>query len=144
MEAKGRIVVLTLPILMAFGAAGSNAWAQARNIFQRVSVQLDGDGYVATGNTSSGWLNRGGETTWSVWLNAGNSYAVAATCDRDCTDVDLRLISPGGLEIDSDLGDDDEPIVFATPSRSGYYRVRVSMPKCSVQPCEYFVGSFRR
>lgn len=144
MKAKGETLVLVLTVMAILGAAGGNALAQTRSIFQRVSMQLGSDGYAATGTTSNGWLDRGDETTWSVWLTAGTSYAVAATCDRDCSDVDLRLISPGGVEIDSDLGSDDQPIVFATPSRSGYYRVRVLMHSCSVQPCEYVVGTFRR
>jgi hypothetical protein len=77
-------------------------------------------------------------------LNAGERYVVAAACDRDCSDVDLQLLSPAGWEIDSDFLSDDEPIVYATPARSGTYRIRVSMASCSVEPCEYFAGVFRQ
>ena len=143
MKAKrGTAVAFTgLAVLCVLDAS---VQGQTRNIFQRISTELRSSGYTRVGDTLVGWLDEGESATRSVWLSAGQRYLVAAACDRDCSDVDLQLFSPAGIEVDSDLGSDDEPIVYATPARSGTYRIRVSMPSCSVDPCEYFAGVFRQ
>ena len=120
------------------------AQGQTRAIFQRISTTLVDDGYIRVGPPRSGWLNDDEAARFTVWLAAGHSYVVAAACDADCSDVDLQLFSPSGDEVDRDLLSDDEPIVFAAPYSSGRYTVRVSMARCSREPCEYYAGVFQQ
>lgn len=135
MGAVGAAVVLLLAVA---------ADAQTRAIFQRISASLVSGGYTRVGTPTTGWLDEGEAARFTVWLTGGERYAIAAACDRDCSDVDLQLFSPAGDEVDRDFLSDDEPMVFAAPYVSGRYTVRVSMASCSVDPCEYYAGVFQQ
>jgi hypothetical protein len=69
---------------------------------------------------------------------------ITGRCDSDCRDLDLRLFSPSGAEIDNDLLDDDVPMVSTTATRSGRYRVEVLMAHCAVEPCRYEIATEER
>lgn len=84
-----------------------------------------------------GRLREGRNSNHYVWLDAGSRYLIAGNCDSDCLDLDLRLFSPGGVEIDNDLLPDDVPMVSTTAQGSGRYRVEVIMAHCAVEPCRY-------
>ena len=58
--------------------------------------------------------------------------------------MDLRLYDPDGDEIDSDVGDDDWPVVKVASARSGTYTIKVVMASCSTDPCYYGVGAFKK
>lgn len=77
-------------------------------------------------------------------LRAGKSYGIVGVCDRDCTDLDLKLYDSSGNFIDSDIRSDDTPVVTVKPSWSGRYRLRVNMVSCNQNPCYYGVGVFGR
>lgn len=142
MKAKGTFGMTMAGL--AICTMGITVQAQTRAIFQRISTNLIGDGYTRVGSPLSGWLDDGESTTRTMWLARGERYVVAAACDRDCSDVDLQLISPGGVVIGSDLDSDDEPVIYATPRRSDTYTIRVSMARCSSEPCEFVAGVFSR
>ena len=77
-----------------------------------------------------------GETrTVSYALDAGRTYQFIAKCDLDCRDLDLRVYDDRGTLVDSDVDMDDHPIVAATTTRAGTYRVEVTMADCSVSRC---------
>lgn len=117
---------------------------QTHNIFQRISTSFLSEGYTRVTVPVSGWLDDSESSRFTVWLAAGERYAVAAACDRDCSDVDLQLFSPTGAEVARDWAPDDEPIISAVATRSGRYEVQVTMASCSREPCEYFAGVFRQ
>ena len=71
-------------------------------------------------------LEEGESETISVYLLADE--AVYASCDEDCSDVDMILYDDEGYEIDADLELDDFPIVSAP--YEGFFYVEVSMPVC--------------
>jgi hypothetical protein len=138
-----------LSITTALGAVAlltiaATVHGQTRGIFQRISTGFLSDGYTRVSAPVSGWLDDDESETFTVWLTSGERYAVAAACDRDCSDVDLRLFSPTGTEVGRDLASDDEPVIYTTARRSGRYEVRVSMASCSEEPCEYFAGVFKQ
>jgi hypothetical protein len=80
----------------------------------------------------------------SVWLRGGTRYAVAATCDEDCRDIDLVVTSPRGWVVARDREPDDTPVAHFTPVRSGTYRITVEMASCSDNPCSYAFGVFSK
>jgi hypothetical protein len=85
----------------------------------------------------SGSLFEGERTYEYFWLTAGSLHVIDGRCDLDCRDLDLRLFSPDGVEIDNDLLSDDVPVVSVRPARSGRYRVEVIMAHCALEPCSY-------
>lgn len=131
-------------VMVAVLAAGVTVSAQTSGIFRRISTELGTTGYSRVGAPFKGWLDSGESTIFTTWLSSGEEYAIAGACDRDCSDVDLELFSPSGIELSRDLASDDEPMVFTTPTRSGRYQVRVTMARCSREPCEYVAGVFKR
>ena len=140
---KGKFGITSALGAAALVAVGAAAEAQTQSIFHRISTSLLTGGYTRVAPPTTGWLDDGESARFTVWLTGGERYAVAAACDRDCSDLDLQLFSPAGDEVDRDFLSDDEPLVFAAPSTSGRYTVRVSMASCSREPCEYYAGVFR-
>ena len=137
-----------LPALSLVVALAATPRAQDMNLGQaRVQVaalaSAFGDGWTLTHEVVTGALHSYARDTVQVRLRAGLTYAIAATCDQDCSDIDLELIDPSGRVV-SDLRPDDVPVVIAYPVTGGTYRVRVVMASCSVGPCRYAVGVFGR
>ena len=58
--------------------------------------------------------------------------------------MDLFLLDRNRNELESDTDVDSFPLISFTPSYSGTYQVRVKMYECSIEPCFYSVGVYRR
>jgi hypothetical protein len=127
----------------AVTAAAQDEWTQqVRRLLQTVGNTFQQRGYSMTHNIYTGSLNQRATDTVTVNLNIGTDYQIMGVCDTDCSDVDLALYDPGGSQIDSDVLDDDAPIVSVTPGKSGSYRIKVMMIKCTSEPCRYGIGVF--
>lgn len=123
--------------------AQSDEWvAQVRRQLQAAGHRLEGSGYSMTHEIFTGSLNNGANEFVAVPLDIGMSYELIGTCDTDCSDLDLVLFDPDGNQVDSDVQLDDVPIVSVSPRRSGTYRVKVIMAKCTAEPCRYGIGVF--
>ncbi|MHA7819428.1 MAG: toll/interleukin-1 receptor domain-containing protein [Erythrobacter sp.] len=83
----------------------------------------------------SGSLNVGQSQSYSVGLDAGTSYMIVGNCDLDCSDIDMWLYDENGNLIDSDVLDDDVPVLEVTPVRSAEFQMRIEMFTCTVEPC---------
>jgi Trypsin-like peptidase domain len=103
---------------------------------------LASEGFVRTHDYETGTLRRGGSETIRVRLEAGVEYVLLGACDTDCEDVDLRVFSPRGTLLDSDVATDDFPVVAVTPRVSGEYTVRVTMASCDTSVCYYSLGVY--
>jgi hypothetical protein len=101
-------------------------------------------GFYPTHTTQTGLLFENRSSEFSVWLRGNVEYVFRGTCDDDCSDLDLELRNASGVLIDRDTAWDDVPEVRVTPPTSGYYRVRVIMSDCLLEPCAYAVGTFGR
>ena len=73
----------------------------------------------------------------TIQLQAGKSYVFFADCDRQCSDIDLKLTDSNGKTIKEDNDDDDSPIFGWRANRTGSYTLTVTMPKCDTEQCEY-------
>lgn len=73
---------------------------------------------------------------WVMPLHANTAYTFLGACDGDCHNVDLELIDmrTGGV-VESDMLDDDYPVVTFTPTAEGQYMARLLLRDCSVAPC---------
>jgi len=111
---------------------------------QLASIARDafGGGWELTHDVATGALPEDGRDTLRLQLRGGAAYAITATCDEDCSDIDLELVDPYGIVISRDSRSDDTPVVTARPSVDGSSVVRVIMVTCDREPCRYAVGVF--
>ncbi|MFL5541579.1 MAG: hypothetical protein ACJ8J0_21505 [Longimicrobiaceae bacterium] len=116
--------------------------AQVRRLLQNAGRGMESRGYSMTHRIYTGSLNDDASEFVSLDLEIGTQYQIMGQCDTDCSDLDLVLYDARGNEIDSDLEMDDYPVVSVTPSRSGTFRVKVTMANCSAEPCRYGIGVF--
>lgn len=127
----------------AAAATAQDEWVrQVRRLLIAAGERLEAQGYELTHDIYTGSLNDDAQGMVSLNLSIGTQYEILGQCDEDCTDLDLVLFDPAGNQIDSDLLEDDYPVVSVTPRRTGTYRVRVMMATCSVEPCRYGIGVF--
>jgi hypothetical protein len=116
---------------------------QVTGFLRNAEEALKREGWVRMLEYETGTLARGASATVRIHLEAGATYMVAGACDTDCDDLDLRILSPRGSLLDSDLADDDFPVVSVTPSVTGEYTVRVTMARCDTSICYYSLGTYR-
>jgi hypothetical protein len=102
------------------------------------------EGYELKQKVLTGSLRQRRFTNHPLTFDAATDYAVIATCDSDCVDVDLRLYSGTAVEIDSDVERDDYPVVEVSPPRTTLYQVRIIMAHCAANPCRYGIGIFEK
>jgi hypothetical protein len=128
----------------AFVTGGEGAAQESVVITQLDSavVIAKNQGYGQVGERFLGALDQGESEEVRAGLKAGVEYLILGVCDSDCTDVDLIWEDANGTQIDSDLLDDDAPVVGGRVARDGAYIIRVSMANCSVEPCNYGVQIF--
>lgn len=143
-----RILLLTAALAALFvptTASAQDAWVrQVRAQLSAVGSRFEQQGYELTHHIYTGSLNDGGSEMVDLELAVGMEYQIMGACDEDCTDLDFTLYDGNGNVIDSDMLDDDYPLVSLTVTRSGVFRVRVSMAACSAEPCRYGIGVFGR
>lgn len=77
-------------------------------------------------------------------LQPYTTYHVVGVCDRDCSDLDLKVLGPDGNLVVQDVATDDSPIVTFTTGGDGAYTIRVIMASCHVEPCGWGINLFRR
>jgi hypothetical protein len=91
-------------------------------------------------NKRTGMLNAGESASVEAPLVQGESYAIVAVCDDDCTRLELTLLTPGGGELAKDRNGGSLPTLRFTPRLTTTYGVRVVMEGCRWNPCWYGVA----
>jgi hypothetical protein len=139
--------LLSLALLALFAAPAAaraqDAWVrQVRTQLTAAGHVFEEQGYELTHRIYTGSLADDGAEIVQLDLEVGMEYQIMGACDQDCTDLDLTLFDGNGNVVDSDLLDDDVPVVSVTVRRSGAFRLRVSMATCSDEPCRYGIGVF--
>lgn len=77
-------------------------------------------------------------------LEPNTNYLIVGVCDGDCEDLDLQIDDPSGDTLDTDIEDDDAPVLeFKTDADSFYYKLLVDMVSCETDACFYGVGIFK-
>lgn len=92
--------------------------------------------YSPVGNDTIVPMQPGRDHRFIVDLTGGVEYGFIGTCDGDCSNVDIELISmeTGGV-VANDMLPDDYPIFPYTPAANGQYMVRLLMQACTRAPC---------
>jgi hypothetical protein len=138
-----RVVVSALlgVSLIASAAQAQDQWERVvRSQLQSVGAATERNGYTMASDIYQGRLDDDANTSLNVTLQSGKDYMLWGVCDQDCSDIDLVIYDSNGNEVDSDLQTDDKPLLHVVPSSTGRYRIKVSMVKCSANPCRYGVG----
>jgi hypothetical protein len=87
------------------------------------------------GNPLVGSLADDNFTIQDITLEPG-TYAIAASCDEYCTDLDLRVMD-GGVVYAQDVKHSDRPRLTVPVAAHATYQVRVDMEGCSRATCDY-------
>jgi hypothetical protein len=117
---------------------------QVREQLNQAAGRLRRDGYELTHHIYTGELEENQEENVAVELDRARTYVILGVCDADCKDLDLRLLTPAGKEVDADVEVDDYPTVGVAPTRREKYSVRAIMATCAAAPCRYGFGVFAR
>lgn len=138
---------LTFAALLALAARPSGAQAQehAELVWRQLNTAfttVNRDGYGSL-NYIIGRMGEGKSDSWTLNFEKGTNYRIVGVCDKDCSDLDIEVLD-GTDVLTKDVLDDDAPIVTFSPKASGQLRVKVSMAKCSDEPCFFGFGIFQK
>ena len=142
-------LVIFLPVMLCVAAVPATAAAQ-RTATDPMRAQVDAltrrmpAGVRLLHAPWTGALAQGASADVWVRLRAGRRYQLIPFCDRDCTEVDLRMYDAAGAELAHASDVDDIPILSITPGRNARYRMRVTMLGCSAAPCRYAIAMYGR
>ena len=111
---------------------------------QQAQASLAQQGFQQVGQPFSGGLQPGQSWDLPTQMNVGYEYQIVGVCDRDCSDLDLRLFDGNGALIIEDTSTSSQPNVGVIPSTSGTFNIQVHMYACTVAPCYYAVALYAR
>ena len=124
-------------------AQSENRWrTQVEAQLKNAAKTLSDKGYDQTHETQIGSLDDDENDSFTLTLHSGTTYALVGVCDNDCKDLDLVIYDADGDQVDSDIQNDDVPIVQVTPRETQRYRVKVIMANCQTSPCWYGIGVY--
>lgn len=79
----------------------------------------------------------------SFTIDPAKTYFVYASCDDDCTDIDMLAVGSNGEEVDGDYEDDAEPLLMILPGEAGdELHVGVDMMACATEVCVIGIGLY--
>lgn len=136
-------ITVALAVLAPTARAQENQWrTQVESYLKQKAKRLSDMGYEQTHETQIGSLSDDDNESFTLTLHAGTAYALVGVCDNDCSDMDLVLYDADDKQVDSDIQNDDVPIVQVTPTETMRYRVKVIMAACRTNPCWYGIGVY--
>ncbi len=94
------------------------------------------------GNVRVGSLKYGEEISIPLDVTGAHRALVIAACDRQCSDLDLRVVTEDGRLIGLDEDEDDYPRVLIDSDKPNKLMLRVRMPSCSGYSCSFAFAQF--
>jgi hypothetical protein len=146
---RGYATIAISSVVLAATASPVSAQSDWRlHVQQQLQERGQGlrqQGFALMPEIPVGSLSEGEQKVLSFGLDGGGDYAFLGMCDSDCSDLDLRLDTVDGQEVDSDYQIDNTPAVYVENlGRSGTYLLTIGMAACVSGSCRYGVGVFRR
>jgi len=144
--ASAPLAALAAALALSFaGAAQANEYeAVVRAQLEAVKVIGQGEGFSHAFDDHYDLLGNQASDDYSFELKSGREYFIAAVCDQDCSDLDLKLYDENDNVIAEDALVDDAPIVRVSPRWSGKFRLNVTMYDCGNAPCFYGISVMGR
>lgn len=116
--------------------------AQVRRQLSIVKVAIEDNGFEKTHDYKIDKLRNKGTNSFTLTLRKGISYILVSACDKDCSDLDIKVYDENDNQVASDTKVDDLPVVRVTPKWTGQFRFKVTMYKCNNNICYYGIGVF--
>lgn len=118
---------------------------EVASLFQIADENYEKLGYAAT-IWSKQWddLGSGDSYKFEVRLDAGDDMSFLAVCGKGCTNIDMRVMGPGGGDMGLDTKDDPFPIVGVVAPKEGTYVVQVTMVACPAKTCPIGVRAYQK
>jgi hypothetical protein len=138
-------VAFAVAIIAARPASAQSAAMGDEDVLSELAAAHDlltSEGYEQTYDNTINKLPNQGTMAFTVTLHKGTEYYLTAACDRDCTDIDLKLIDSTDTVVAQDVDTDDTPLVRFTPSHTGEYKLKVMMAECSDEPCYFGIAVY--
>jgi type II secretory pathway pseudopilin PulG len=133
-----RVFMMSGLLLLAAGPALAQDYqAQVDSQVRSAEAAYRAVGYNRVLGTGSNSLADDAKANFTMNLSAGQRYSVFGACDKDCSDLDLKVFDPAGNQIAADTATDDVPTLSFGAASSGSYRLEVTMYACSTSPCFY-------
>jgi hypothetical protein len=137
------LVLVGLSVAVA-GWAG-DAWEeQCREQLRLAGVALASQDYQLAHQLYTGKLSGGAEESLGITLDKDRQYALVGVCDEDCKDLDLVLLTLDDEEVDSDVEQDEFPMVEVEVAGVSSFKLKVLMADCQNGPCFYCIGVFTK
>ncbi len=95
------------------------------------------------GSIQTGSLSHGDEVTIPLDITGAHEATVLGTCDRQCADLDLRLVTEDGRLIDLDEEEDDSPHVEIEAGKINKLLLKVRMANCASTSCTFAISQFQ-
>ncbi len=128
---------------------GVNSSQESDGMDREVAMQLglfsmvaEEEGFSFTHDVVTGKLTEGNSKEYTFQLRQGKEYRILTACDGNCSDMDGKLLDENGNTISKDFGKDDLPMLEADPKWTGDFSLKLTMHRCSKEPCEYAVAIF--
>ncbi|MDJ0735268.1 MAG: hypothetical protein QNJ47_14635 [Nostocaceae cyanobacterium] len=120
-------------------------FARDGNITARLlghSIALGADEYKVSQDyrVYYNWLSPNYYHKLTYDLRSRKSYIITATCDENCSDIDLEIYDVNDNLIYADKNANKDPKIKM--NKGGRYKLRVIMQGCRASSCEYGVAVF--
>ena len=132
--------------LALLAACGRTQWREVDARLRRVSERARHSGYapLAGRNNEFGAFTDSGTAHWTVTLDPGRPYFLAAACTARCRGLDLAITLPDGTLLGQDSsGAPDARVLFLAPLE-GTYPVRLRYAGCSSGTCRWAAQLYTR
>jgi S1-C subfamily serine protease len=94
------------------------------------------------GTVKVGRLVHGGEAVLPLDVTGAHEAVVIASCDRECTDLDLRIETEDGRLMGLDDDEDDTPRVSIEAGKTNKLQARIRMAHCTGSSCVFALSQF--
>lgn len=128
---------------------GVNSSRNSNDMDREVAMQLglfsmvaEAEGFDFTHDVVSGKLQEGSSKQYNFQLRKGKEYRILTACDGNCSDMDGKLLDENGNTVSKDFDSDDLPMLEAEPKWTGDFTLKLTMHRCSKEPCEYGIAIF--
>jgi hypothetical protein len=139
------IRVTAVAVMLLVGASQVAAQSQYTDqVFRQLQDIYDdvaNEGYYLT-NFIVGSMDEGEDDVWTMSFMEDTEYVIHGACDRDCSDIDLSVLTEAGDVVESNILTDDSPVVTFRPAKSARYQIKATMYSCSEEPCYFGLGIF--
>lgn len=138
------VAIITMCVLTSAPAASAEDryTRQVRAQLNFVEVAMEEMGFASTHDAQIDKLQGDGTDAFTLTLQKGVEYRIAAVCDHDCGDIDIQLFDENDNNVAEDNETDSTPIVSITPRWTGRFEVHVRMYDCKADPCYYGLGVY--